>query len=33
MEMGAAGLQPGYNYYTEIYNNPGGKLYELKRTY
>jgi hypothetical protein len=33
LEMGVAGLQPGYNYYTEIYNNPAGKLYKLKRAY
>jgi hypothetical protein len=33
LEMGAAGLQPGFDYYTQIYNNPNGKLFGTKRAY
>jgi hypothetical protein len=33
LEMGVAGLQLGYDYYTQIYNTPTGKLYHVKQAY
>ena len=33
LEMGVAGLQAGYGYYNQIFNDPSGKLYKMKRAY
>jgi hypothetical protein len=33
LDMGLGGVQAGYNYYTAIYNTPGGELYDLKQAY
>mmetsp|Transcript_64886 Transcript_64886/g.121646 ORF Transcript_64886/g.121646 Transcript_64886/m.121646 type:complete len:245 (+) Transcript_64886:235-969(+) len=33
LEMGRLGLQPGFDYYTALYNTVGGELFLLKRAY